>query len=98
MIRSISPSDNDAIVSLSIRSGLFSVEESSGIHEMLDEYHGMDAENGHKILIWEESERLVGIVYFSPRPFADRVWELLMIAVDESHHREGYGSKLLNES
>ena len=62
---------------------------------MLDEYHSMDAESGHRILVWDDEGGLIGIVYFTPKAFTDRVWELLMIAVDESHHRRGIGSKML---
>jgi GNAT superfamily N-acetyltransferase len=38
---------------------------------------------------------LVGIGYFAPKVFTDRVWELLMIAVDEVRQRQGIGSTML---
>ena len=95
MMRPISTADDDAIVRLSCSSGLFTPEEADGIRGMLDEYHSMDAESGHRMLVWEEEGGLIGIVYFTPKPFTDRVWELLMIAVDESRHRQGIGSEML---
>jgi GNAT superfamily N-acetyltransferase len=37
----------------------------------------------------------VGVAYFAPKAFTDRVWELLMIAVDAPRRGLGIGSKLL---
>ncbi len=37
----------------------------------------------------------MGIAYFAPKEFTDRVWELLMIAVDAPRHRQGIGSTML---
>ena len=38
---------------------------------------------------------LRGVVRFTERPFADRVWELQMIAVDGAEQRRGIGSLML---
>lgn len=35
------------------------------------------------------------VCYFMPEAIADRVWNLLMIAVDPKRHGEGIGSKLM---
>lgn len=91
MIRPVTPSDSPALVALSSSSGLFKPDELGAIQEMLDEYHANGACNGHQILTDDDGGTLVGIVYFAPRVFTDRVWELLMIAVDASRHRQGIG-------
>ncbi|MGE0529425.1 MAG: GNAT family N-acetyltransferase [Bdellovibrionales bacterium] len=95
MIRPIVPADTPALVALSASSGLFKPDELDAIQWMLDVYHTTNAANGHNIIAYEEGGTLVGIAYFAPKVFTDRVWELLMIAVDESRHRQGIGSSLL---
>jgi len=95
MIRPIVPADTPALVAVSGSSGLFKLDDLDAVKAMLDEYHATNAANGHNIITDEESGTLVGIAYFAPKVFTDRVWELLMIAVDESRHRQGIGSKML---
>lgn len=95
MIRPIVPADTPALVALSGSSGLFQPSELDAIQEMLDEYHAANAANGHNIIAFEEHGALLGVAYFAPKAFADRLWELLMIAVDEPRQRQGIGSKLL---
>lgn len=94
MMRPVDPADTPALVALSCSSGLFKPEEADAIRVMLDEYHSTNAQGG-QMHVWDESGSLAGVVYFAPRPFADRVWELLMIAVDAPRHRQGIGSKML---
>lgn len=94
MIRPITPADTPALVALSGSSGLFKPDELDAIQGMLDEYHATNAANGH-IIAYEDGGTLVGIAYFAPKVFTDRVWELLMIAVDAPRHRQGIGSKML---
>lgn len=95
MIRPIVPADSPALVALSGSSGLFKPDELDTVQGMLDDYHANQASHGHKMLAWDEGGTLLGVVYFAPKEFADRVWELLMIAVDADHHRQGIGSLML---
>lgn len=95
MIRPIVPADSPALVALSGSSGLFRPDELQAVQEMLDEFHATNAAIGHRILACEEGGTPVGIAYFAPKGFTDRVWELLMIAVDAPRHRQGIGSKML---
>jgi ribosomal protein S18 acetylase RimI-like enzyme len=95
MIRPITPADTPAIVSLSGSSGLFKPDELDAIHGMLDEYHATNAANGHRMIVCDDGGILVGVAYFAPRVFTDRVWELLMIAVDAPRQRQGIGSRML---
>jgi ribosomal protein S18 acetylase RimI-like enzyme len=95
MIRPIVPADTPALVALSGSSGLFKPDELDAVQGMLDEYHSTNAASGHDIIAYEDGGTLVGIAYFAPKVFTDRVWELLMIAVDEPRHRQGIGSRML---
>lgn len=94
MMRTVVPADTPALVALSCSSGLFLPDEADAITGMMDEYHATNASSG-QMHVWDEGGTPVGVVYFAPRPFADRVWELLMIAVDGPRHRQGVGSKML---
>lgn len=94
-IRPVCPADTPSLVVLSGSSGLFKTDELGAIQEMLDDYHATKVGCGHKILTYEEDGTLLGIAYFCPKEFTDRVWELLMIAVDASRHRQGIGSQML---
>ena len=95
MIRPIEPADSSALVALSCSSGLFKPEELEAVQGMLDEYHATNAANGHQIITYDDGGTLVGIAYFVPKEFTDRVWELLMIAVDAPRHRQGIGTLML---
>jgi uncharacterized glyoxalase superfamily protein PhnB/ribosomal protein S18 acetylase RimI-like enzyme len=94
-IRPVAPADTPSLVALSASSGLFKEEELGAIQKMLDDYHGAKVGNDHKILTYDEGGTLLGIAYYCPKEFADRVWELLMIGVDAARHREGIGSRML---
>lgn len=95
MIRPIVPPDTPALVALSASSGLFRPDDSDAIRGMLDEYHATNAAAGHRIIAYEDGGTPVGVAYFAPKAFTDRVWELLMIAVDAPRHRQGIGSRML---
>ena len=94
-IRPICPNDTPSLVALSGRSGVFQPEELGAIQEMLDDYHSTKIGCGHQILTYDEGGTLLGIAYFCPREFTDRVWELLMFIVDAARHRQGIGSHML---
>jgi ribosomal protein S18 acetylase RimI-like enzyme len=96
MIRPIDPKDTPALLALASSSGLFKPDESGAIEGMLHEYHSTSGNNGHRILAWDEADSLIGVVYFTPKEFTDRVWELLMIAFDAPRHRQGIGSRMLS--
>ena len=96
MLRPVVPADTPPLVALSASSGLFKPDELGAVEAMLEGYHATPGD-GHHILAWDEDGTLVGVVYFAPREFADRVWEVLMIAVDAARHRQGIGSRLLEE-
>lgn len=94
MIRPIVPNDTPALLEVICSSGLFRPEDADSIQAMLDEYHGRN-EDGRKILALAENGTLTAVAYYAPKEFADRVWELLMIAVSGSRQRQGLGSEVL---
>jgi ribosomal protein S18 acetylase RimI-like enzyme len=96
VLRPVVPTDTPAIVALACSSGVSKPDEADAIRGMLDEYHATNTTGG-QMHVWAVDGTLAGVVYFAPRPFADRVWELLMIAVDAPRHRQGIGSKMLSE-
>lgn len=95
MIRPTTTADSPALVALSASSGLFKSDELEAIQGMLEEYHANGVNSGQQMLTCEEGGTLIGVAYFVPKEFTDRVWELLMIAVDARRHRQGIGSQLL---
>jgi ribosomal protein S18 acetylase RimI-like enzyme len=95
MIRSIAPDDTEELVSVIIRSGLFRVDDADALRSMLDDYHSQKRASGHRIVTFVQGNSLGGICYAAPREFADRVWELLLIAVDGPLQRTGVGSRLM---
>ena len=95
MIRPTTVADSPALVALSASSGLFKTDELGAIQAMLEEYHANLASSGHQMLAYDDGGALIAVVYFAPKEFTDRVWELLMIAVDASHQRRGVGSQML---
>ena len=95
MIRPIVPADTPALVALSGSSGLFKPDELDAVRGMLDEYHATHAANDHHIIAYEDGGGPVGLAYFAPKVFTDRVWELMMIAVDGPRQRQGVGSEML---
>ncbi len=73
MIRSAVPADTPPLVALSGSSGLFKPDELDAIRSMLDDYHASKVGLGHRTLTFDEGGTLLGIAYFAPREFADRV-------------------------
>jgi ribosomal protein S18 acetylase RimI-like enzyme len=96
MIRPIVPPYTPALVALSASSGLFKPDDSDAIRGMLDEYHATNAAAGHRMIAYEDGGTPVGVAYIAPKAFTNRVWELLMIAVDAPRPRQGVGSRMLS--
>lgn len=94
-IRLINPADTPSLVALALSSGLFQAEDLGAIQTMLDDYHSDKVGSGRQILTFDESGTLLGMAYFCPKEFTDRVWELLMIVVDATRQRQGIGSRIL---
>ncbi len=94
MIRKITPEDSEAVISLAVASGLFPADETEILDEMLADYFGGKADEGHVCVIDEEKEPL-GVAYYAPARAANQAWDLTMIAVRSDRQGRGRGPALM---
>jgi GNAT superfamily N-acetyltransferase len=95
LIRPITPADSEAVVWLAVASGLFPADETGPLEGMMAEYVGGNIDEGHACVIDEEQGEPIGVAYYQPRPVADRVWDLTMIAVRPNRQGQGRGAALM---
>ena len=95
MIRPITSGDSEAVVWLAVASGLFPADETEPLDRMMAEYFGGNIDEGHACIIDEEQGEPIGVAYYQPRPVADRVWDLTMIAVRPNRQGRGRGAALM---
>lgn len=95
MIRPITEDDSASVVGLAVASGLFGADETEPLDGMLADYFGGAAEDGHACVIDEEGGEPVGVAYYQPKPVADRVWDLTLIAVRADRQGRGRGTALM---
>jgi len=94
-LRAVVPADVGEFLRVSEGSGLFRREELGAVEGMLQGHFAAGEASEQTIQVYELGGRLRGVVCFTERPFADRVWELQMIAVDGVEQRRGVGSGML---
>ena len=94
LIRPATPEDAAAVVDLVVQAEMFSADEAGLVEGMLADYFGGNADGGHACVIDEEDGTL-GVAYYQPKPAADRVWDLTMIAVRPDRQGRGRGSAML---
>lgn len=93
-LRPATSDDTDDIRRLAISNGMFAADEMDDFNEMLSGY--LDGSlSGHSWIVLERDGRIVGAAYYAPEPFADRLWNLYFIAVDDEHQRTGVGETLI---
>ena len=95
MIRPITPADSEAVVRLAVASGLFPADETGPLEGMMADFFGGHAGDGHACVIDEEQGEPLGVAYYQPKPAADRVWDLTMIAVRADRQGLGRGTALM---
>jgi GNAT superfamily N-acetyltransferase len=95
MFRHVTADDLRDVVDVSIRSGLFDDAAAPALEQMVRDHLAGTTYPDGIMMLWDANDVPVGVIYVVPRPFADRVWELLLIAVDARHHRHGIGSDML---
>ena len=95
MIRPITSGDSEAVVWLAVASRLFPADETEPLDRMMAEYFGGNIDEGHACVIDEEQGEPIGVAYYQPRPAADRVWDLTMIAVRADRQGLGRGTALM---
>ena len=94
-MRAVNASDVLEFLRVSESSGLFRGEELGAVEGMLEGHFAAGESSEQTILVYDSGGVLRGVVCFTERPFADRVWELQMIAVDGAEQRRGIGARML---
>jgi ribosomal protein S18 acetylase RimI-like enzyme len=96
MPRPAAPADTPALVALAAATGVFKPHEIEALQEVLDDYHDVNHEYGHRTWVLDgDAASPVGFAYFAPTAMTDRTWELWWIAVAPTRQRGGRGSDLL---
>jgi ribosomal protein S18 acetylase RimI-like enzyme len=88
-IRPLERGDLDRVAYLVDENGMFPSELLAG---MMAAY--FDNEEAQRWLVFDDGQ-VDAACYFVPGELADRVWNLLMIAVDPKRHGAGLGSRLM---
>ena len=88
-IRPLERGDLDRVAYLVEKNGMFPPDLLPG---MTAAY--FDSDEAQRWLVFDDGQ-VDAACYFVPEEFADRVWNLLMIAVDPTRHGAGLGSKLM---
>lgn len=95
MIRPATHEDSGAVVGLAVTAGMFPADETEPLDRMMAEYFGGNIDEGHACVIDEEQGQPIGVAYYQPRPVADRLWDLTMIAVRPDRQGQGRGAALM---
>ncbi|QJY51158.1 GNAT family N-acetyltransferase [Pseudonocardia broussonetiae] len=84
-----------AVAALAVASELFDVEDAGVVQALLEEFLARQQAAGHRCVVDEVEDELIGVAYYEPVTATDRTWELLMIGVRADRHRQGRGRVLL---
>ncbi len=94
-LRPTTPTDTDALVSLTEATGLFRPIEVQALREVLDDYHATNRADGHRSITCVEGERILGFAYWAPAAMTDRTWHLWWIVVRRDEQARGIGGLML---
>lgn len=102
MIRPATHGDALTVVDLAVDARLFPPEAASIVEKLMADYFQRNNAEGHACVLDTLDEpdsrgtsAARGVAYYQPRPAADRVWELTMIAVRNAGQGRGTGGALL---
>ena len=95
MIRQATPEDTAAVIDLVVAAGIFSADDAWIVEGMLADYFGGSTDDGHVCVVDEEQGGSLGVAYYQPKPAADRVWVLTMLAVRPDRQGRGRGGAML---
>jgi ribosomal protein S18 acetylase RimI-like enzyme len=95
MIRPTVPTDTPALVNLARETGVFKPHEIVALQEVLDDYHGESASEGHFSVTLEENGEILGFAYYAPASMTICSWYLYWIAVKKDTQAKGLGGQLL---
>lgn len=85
------------MIDLVVAAEMFSADDAPLVEDMLADYFGGSRDDGHVCVIDEEEGEggPLGVAYYQPKPAADRVWDLTMIAVRPDRQGRGRGAAML---
>jgi ribosomal protein S18 acetylase RimI-like enzyme len=95
MFRAIVPEDTPILLELTASTQFFRPMEIDTLKEVLDDYHSMNQELGHRAFLLEQGKEVLGYVYHAPSPMTERSWYIYWIAVKPNQQGKGLGKKLL---
>lgn len=95
MIRPVRAEDADAVLAIPVEAELFTPEEAPALAAVLRDWLAGALGEGHTWIVDEEDGVLRSVAYYAPTWGADRVWDLLMIAVRPGAQRGGRGAALV---
>jgi GNAT superfamily N-acetyltransferase len=95
MIVAAQPEQNEQLVRLAERTGVFKAHELLALQEVLEDYHAVNHEYEHQAVVMLDHDTPVGFAYLAPTAMTDRTWELWWIAVDPVAQGLGFGRQLL---
>lgn len=89
------PDDTPTLKALTAGTGVFKPHEVEVLQEVLDAYHGREADSQHVAVVAEDGGRVVGYAYYAPDVMTDRTWYLYWIAVAKDIQAKGVGAKIM---
>lgn len=95
MIRPSVPSDTPILVSIAEGTGVFKPIEIDALTEVLNDYHALNYQHGHKAVTYEDNDKVLGFAYYAPAAMTDRTWYLYWIAVVKETQARGIGAEML---
>jgi ribosomal protein S18 acetylase RimI-like enzyme len=95
MIRPVVTGDLDAVIDLAVYSTLFAADDRPFLRQLVAGYVGVENSAGPRMRLSEEEATARGVVYYQPKPAADGVWDLSMIAVARPQQGRGVGTELM---
>lgn len=95
MIRPVETEDVDAVIDLAVDSTLFAADDRPFLRQLVAGYVGAENAAGQRMRLCDEDAAARGVVYYQPKPAADGVWDLTMIAVARRQQGRGVGTELM---
>jgi ribosomal protein S18 acetylase RimI-like enzyme len=96
VIRATLPADTPTLVALASETDVFKPHEIQALQEVLDDYHRVNRELGHRSVTFEQGGKILGFAYYAPAAMTDRTWYLWWIAVTKQTQARGIGTRLLH--
>src|SRR5437660_5956325 len=95
MIRTTVPADTPDLIAIAEGTAVFKPLEIEALQEVLDDYHELMHQHGHRSITYEQDGQVIGFAYFAPTAMTDRGWHLYWIAVSKQIQARGIGGELL---